>query len=166
MLAQYHDSAVFESKLNGGRANEFTRWHQVEDAQAIADALAKDYTSKLEIPYVSAAIAQLHVFTSASASAAGASSDQLLAAVTANPNDHSARVALAGLLFAAGNKEAAIDHLLLCIKLDRCPALRLANFFFFIHAHCCRNWEGGKAKESLFKVGAVAECAIVTASHE
>ncbi len=92
---------------------------QVPDAQAIADALAKDYKSKLEIPYVSAAIAQLHVLTSASASAAGSSPAQLLAAITADPNDHNSRVALAGLMFASGDREAAIDHLLQSIKIDR-----------------------------------------------
>lgn len=75
---------------------------QTPDAQAIADALAKDYKSKLEIPYVAAAIAQLHVLSSASSAAAGASPAQLQAAIAANPNDHGARIALSGLMFAAG----------------------------------------------------------------
>ena len=102
-------------------------WHQVADAQDIADALTKDYKSKLEIPYVSAAIAQLHVFSSATASAAGSSPDQLLAAVTSNPKDHSARIALAGLMFASGDKQGAIEHLLQSIKLDRSCAVVITN---------------------------------------
>jgi thioredoxin-like negative regulator of GroEL len=92
---------------------------QVPDAQQIADALAKDYKSKLEIPYVSAAIAQLHVLSAASASAAGSTPAQLLEAVTKDPKDHSSRVALAGLLFSSGDREAAIEHLLQSIKIDR-----------------------------------------------
>jgi thioredoxin-like negative regulator of GroEL len=94
----------------------------VPDAQAIADALVKDYKSKLEIPYVSAAIAQLHVLSAATASAAGSSPAQLLAAITQDPKDHSSRVALAGLLFASGEREAAVEHLLQSIKIDRYSA--------------------------------------------
>jgi len=75
---------------------------QTPDAQAIADALAKDYKSKLDVPYVASAIAQLHVFSAASSAAAGASPTQLQAAIAANPNDHGARIALSGLMFAAG----------------------------------------------------------------
>ncbi len=95
---------------------------QVADAQAIADALATDYKTKLEIPYVSAAIAQLHVHSAANASAAGATPAQLLAAITHDPTDHHSRLALAGLLFAQGEKEAAIDHVLQSVKLDRFAA--------------------------------------------
>lgn len=68
---------------------------------------------------MSAAIAQLQVIAAASASAAGASPEQLLAAVTSDPKDHNARLALAGLMFASGSKEAAIEHVLQSIKLDR-----------------------------------------------
>ena len=100
-------------------AAQLTLRLQVADAQAIADALTKDYKTKLEIPYVSAAIAQLHVHSSANASAAGASPAQLLAAITHDAKDHHSRLALAGLLFASGEKEAALDHVLQSVKLDR-----------------------------------------------
>jgi len=44
---------------------------------------------------------------------------ELEAKVAANPKDHEARLDLATALYAAGNKEAAVDHLLQSIKLDR-----------------------------------------------
>jgi hypothetical protein len=130
----------------------------VSDAQAIADALAKDYKSKLEIPYVAAAIAQLHVLSSTAASASGASLDQLLAAITSNPKDHVSRVELAGLLFADGDKEAALEHLLQSIKLDRYvhPYRHLLHSGDSRMTNVNRSWEGGKAKETLFKVSSTA----------
>ncbi|HKU98476.1 MAG TPA: thioredoxin [Vineibacter sp.] len=44
---------------------------------------------------------------------------ELEAKVAANPKDHEARLELATALYAADNKEAAVDHLLQSIKLDR-----------------------------------------------
>ncbi len=44
---------------------------------------------------------------------------ELEAKVAANPKDHEARLELATALYAADNKEAAVDHLLQSIKIDR-----------------------------------------------
>jgi putative thioredoxin len=44
---------------------------------------------------------------------------ELEAKVAADPKDHQARLDLAMALYAAGNREAAVDHLLQSIKLDR-----------------------------------------------
>jgi putative thioredoxin len=44
---------------------------------------------------------------------------KLEAAIAANPNDHAARLEIANLLNAAGNREEAIDHLVYVIKKDR-----------------------------------------------
>jgi putative thioredoxin len=44
---------------------------------------------------------------------------ELEAKVAANPKDHQARLDLATALYAAGKREAAVDHLLQSIKIDR-----------------------------------------------
>jgi putative thioredoxin len=52
--------------------------------------------------------------------AASAGDTQTLEArVAANPNDHEARFDLAGALAAAGNRDAAADHLLEIVQRDR-----------------------------------------------
>ena len=54
----------------------------------------------------------------AGAKSAGATAE-LEARLAANPKDHQARLDLASALFAAGNREAAIDHLLAVVRADR-----------------------------------------------
>src|SRR4029450_7019187 len=57
---------------------------------------------------------------------------ELEAKVAADPKDHQARLDLAMALYADGNREAAVDHLLQSIKIDR-------------------KWNDGAARKQLLK---------------
>jgi putative thioredoxin len=87
------------------------------ELEQAAEFLGQAPKDKLNDPAIAAAKAQLDVAL-AGQKAAG-QSDALQARVAANPKDHEARVELAQALFATGDKEGAVDHLLESIRINR-----------------------------------------------
>lgn len=87
------------------------------ELEQAAEFLARAPKDKLSDPAIAGARAALDV-AQAGQKAVG-QSDALRARVDANPKDFEARLELAQALFASNDKEAAVDHLLEIIRLNR-----------------------------------------------
>jgi putative thioredoxin len=110
-----------------GLARALLALGQAEDAQAVLDQAP---AAKANDPQ----IAQVRAALELSAQAQPLDELEALAAdVAATPTDHAKRFELANGLFAAGNAEAAVDHLLEIIQRDRA-------------------WNEGAARQQLLKI--------------
>lgn len=114
-------------QAQAGLAKAYIALEQVEQAQALIDAIP---TEKHSDPAIAAVIAQM-----ALADMGGDASEiaSLQAKLDKNANDKEARLALSEALIGAGQNEAAIDHLLELFRQDQ-------------------EWQDGAAKETLFKL--------------
>jgi putative thioredoxin len=87
---------------------------QLEDAREFVDNLPPELASNAEVAAARTALE----FAEASAGALG-EAPKLQARIAADPADHEARLELATLLFGAGQRAEAIDHLLESFRRDR-----------------------------------------------
>ena len=86
----------------------------VEDARRIVARIPEAEAKSAEVVSVRTALE----LAEAAARSQGASAE-FVARIAADPNDHEARLELANALFAAGQREQAVDHLLEAFKRDR-----------------------------------------------
>lgn len=123
-------AAILEEEPNnaaayGGMVRAHIAMEDLEQAEAILNGAPAEISST---PELEAAHAQLELAKQAANTGPVA---DLLAAVEANADDHQARFDLAQALYAQGEGEAAIDHLLELFRRDR-------------------DWNDGAAKAQLF----------------
>ena len=109
----------------GGMVRAHIAMEDLDQAEAILNGAPAEISSA---PELEAAHAQLELAKQAANTGPTA---ELSAAVDANPDDHQARYDLAQALYAQGDGEAAIDHLLELFRRDR-------------------EWNDGAAKAQLF----------------
>ena len=116
-----------EVRAMGGLIRASLAGGQAEQARALLDQVPEKFA---EDPAIAAARAALDLAEQAEDAGETA---ELRAKVDANPNDHQARFDLAVALSATEENEAAIEELLELFRRDR-------------------EWNGGAAKEQLFKI--------------
>ena len=110
-------SGLARSLLAAGRADE-------------ARAKLEDLPEKVD---KDPAIARARSALALAESAPAGETAELEARIAANPDDHQARIELAGALIAAGSRDAAADHLLESIRRDR-------------------EWDDGAARKKLLQI--------------
>jgi putative thioredoxin len=97
----------------GGLARALVGMGELEGAQEILSQVPEDQAGHTDVAAAQAAL------DLANQSAAVGDLSGLEAAIAADPKDHQARLDLAIGLFGAGQREAAIDHLVESMKIDR-----------------------------------------------
>ncbi len=128
VLEHRPENATVMAKL----AVAYAKMGEVEAAQELIDSLPQGVETKPEIaPHVSSAKAAIEL--AGKAGEAAAKIDELKAKVEADPKDLAARYELAEAEAATGNHEAAIDHLLDILTVNR-------------------EWNDGAAREQLLKI--------------
>jgi len=113
IFAQIRDMAPDNPEALGGLARALTAAGRAEEAKAVLDAAPEKAASDPAIARARAAIAL------AEAAPAGDETQALEARIAADPDDHEARIELAGALMAAGRRDEAADQLLEAIRRDR-----------------------------------------------
>ncbi|MFL6729768.1 MAG: tetratricopeptide repeat protein [Sphingomicrobium sp.] len=111
VFRQIRDMAPDNPEAIGGLVRALVAAGELDEAKQILDSLAAETASK---PEVSRARAALEV-----ASAPQVDTSAAEARLAANPDDHEARLELAGAKMAAGDRDAAADALLEIIRRDR-----------------------------------------------
>jgi len=113
IFAQIRDMAPDNPEVLGGLARALTAAGRAEEAKAVLDAAPEKAANDPAIARARAAIAL------AEAAPAGAQTQALETRIAADPDDHEARIELAGALMAAGRRDEAADQLLEAIRRDR-----------------------------------------------
>jgi len=128
VLEHRPDNALLQAKL----AVAYAKMGEIDAAQSVIDNLPQDTITKPEIAgFVASATAAIEL--ASTASEAAGKIDALKAKVEANAKDHQARFDLAEAEAAMGNHEAAIDHLLDILMVNK-------------------EWNEGAARAQLLKV--------------
>jgi putative thioredoxin len=112
IFRQIRDMAPDSPEAIGGLVRSLVAAGETDEARSILDALEPDLAKKPEITRAKAA------FELASAAPA-ADTAELDARIARNPDDHEARLDLAGAKMAAGDRDGAADALLEIIRRDR-----------------------------------------------
>lgn len=113
IFRQVVSHAPNNSDALGGLARALVGMDHLEEAAEILSQVQEDQSDSADVAAAQAAL------DLANQSAAVGDLSGLEAAITANPSDHQARFDLAVGLFGAGRREAAIDHLVEIMKMDR-----------------------------------------------
>ena len=113
IFAQIRDMAPDNPEVLGGLARALTAAGRAEEAKAVLDAAPEKAANDPAIARARAAVAL------AEAAPAGAETQALETRIAADPDDHEARIELAGALMAAGRRDEAADQLLEAIRRDR-----------------------------------------------
>ena len=111
IFRQVLDMAPDNAEVAGGLVRALTAAGQAEEAQAIIGALPAGIASH---PAIARARAALEL-----ASTPTADTSEIEKRIAANPDDHEARLELAGALAAAGERDRAADELLEIIARDK-----------------------------------------------
>ena len=106
-----HDMAPDNAAAAGGLARALISAGRTDEARALLDGLGQELASATEVTRARAALEL--------ASAPKVDTAPLEARLAANPDDHEARLELAGALMAAGERGRAADELLEIIARDR-----------------------------------------------
>jgi putative thioredoxin len=112
IFSQIHELAPDNPQAAGGLLRSLIAAGSLDDARSMMEGLSTELAAKPEIARAKAAL------DLASAAPAGETTE-LDARLTANPDDHQARLDLAGALMAVGDRDAAADALLEIIRRDR-----------------------------------------------
>lgn len=127
IFTQLHDMAPDEPAVVSGLARALVGTGQIDDAAGLIEALPEALRKDQAIARAESAIALAREAPPVDDLAG------LEAQVAANPDDHAARYELAGARMAAGDRDAAADHLLAIIAADR-------------------DWNEGAARQRLLKL--------------
>jgi putative thioredoxin len=127
IFAQIADMAPDDPAVVSGHARALVALGRIEEAETL---LASIDPEKAKDPAIERAAAAVALAKSAKPVA---DLSGLVARVDANPEDHRARLDLAGGLVAAGDRDGAADHLLESIRIDR-------------------NWNDGEARQQLLRL--------------
>ena len=112
VFRQIQDMAPERPDVIGGLARALIAAGQTTEARELLDSAAEEVASK---PEVTRARAALELASAAPA----ADTSALTSRLDANPDDHEARLELAGAKMAAGDRDGAADELLDLIRRDR-----------------------------------------------
>jgi putative thioredoxin len=127
IFAQIADMAPDDPAVVSGHARALVALGRIEEAETL---LASIDPEKAKDPAIERAAAAVALAKSAKPVA---DLSGLVARVDANPEDHRARLDLAGGLVAAGDRDGAADHLLESIRIDR-------------------GWNDGEARQQLLRL--------------
>lgn len=125
ILSQVHEMAPENPDVAGALARAFIADGRRDEARSLLDSLAEPAASHGAVTRARAAL------DLADSPAADTSAEE--ARLSANPDDHEARLAIANAAIAAGNRERAADELLEIIARDR-------------------DWNDGAARQQLLKM--------------
>lgn len=110
IFRQIQEMAPDDPQVIGGLLRALIAAGESDEAVKILEEAPEELASKPEVARAKAAL---------DLAASAGDTQTLEARVAANPDDHEARFDLAGALAAAGNRDAAADHLLEIVQRDR-----------------------------------------------
>jgi putative thioredoxin len=110
IFRQIQEMAPDDPQVIGGLLRALIAAGESDEAVKILEEAPEELASKPEVARAKAAL---------DLAASAGDTQTLEAQVAANPDDHEARFDLAGALAAAGNRDAAADHLLEVVQRDR-----------------------------------------------
>ncbi|MBV9929496.1 MAG: tetratricopeptide repeat protein [Alphaproteobacteria bacterium] len=113
IFGQIRDMAPDNAEVLSGLARAFVAAGRTDDAKALLDEVPEKAAIDPAIARARSALAL------AEAAPQGADTRALEARIAADPDDHEARIELAGALMAAGRRDEAADQLLEAIRRDR-----------------------------------------------
>jgi putative thioredoxin len=113
IFAQILDMAPDHPEVIGGLARALVAAGRADEARSLLDGAPESAANDPAIARARSALALAEV------APAGADTSQYERRIAADPDDHEARYELAGALMAAGDRDAAADHLLESIRRDR-----------------------------------------------
>ena len=113
IFAQILEMAPDNAEVVSGLARALVTAGRPEEARALLDGVPEKQAQEPAIARARSALALAEI------APAGADTKPLEQRLDANPDDHEARYELAGLLMAAGQRDAAADHLLEIVRRDR-----------------------------------------------
>lgn len=113
IFGQLRDMAPDNAAVLSGLARSLVAAGRADEARALLDGLSDKAAADPAIARARSALAL------AEAAPAGADTAPLEARIAADPDDHEARLELAGALIAAGDRDRAVDHLFESIGRDR-----------------------------------------------
>jgi putative thioredoxin len=113
IFAQILEMAPENAEVIGGLARALAAAGQAEEARGLLDGVPEKQANDPAIARARSALALAEI------APADAETGEFERRIAADPDDHEARYELAGLLMAAGNRDAAADHLLETIRRDR-----------------------------------------------
>jgi putative thioredoxin len=112
VFRQVQEMAPDRPDVMGGLARALLAGGETDEARALLDSAGEDLARKPEVVRARAAL-------ELASAAPAADTSELGARLEANPDDHEARLELAGARMAAGDRDGAADHLLELIRRDR-----------------------------------------------
>ena len=126
VFRQIHEMAPDRPDVVGGLARALIAAGETAEARELLDSAGEEVAGKTEVARARAAL-------ELASAAPGADTSGLAARLEANPDDHDARMELAGAKAAAGDRDGAADELLELIRRDR-------------------EWNGGAARTRLLQL--------------
>jgi putative thioredoxin len=126
VFRQIHEMAPDRSDVVGGLARALIAAGETAEARELLDSAGEEVGGKTEVARARAAL-------ELASAAPAADTSGLAARLEANPDDHDARMELAGAKAAAGDRDGAADELLELIRRDR-------------------EWNGGAARTRLLQL--------------
>ena len=126
VFRQIHEMAPDRSDVVGGLARALIAAGETAEARELLDSAGEEVAGKTEVARARAAL-------ELASAAPAADTSGLAARLEANPDDHDARMELAGAKAAAGDRDGAADELLELIRRDR-------------------DWNGGAARTRLLQL--------------
>ena len=126
VFRQIHEMAPDRSDVVGGLARALIAAGETAEARELLDSAGGEVAGKTEVARARAAL-------ELASAAPAADTSGLAARLEANPDDHDARMELAGAKAAAGDRDGAADELLELIRRDR-------------------EWNGGAARTRLLRL--------------
>jgi putative thioredoxin len=127
IFRQIHDMAPEHPEAISGLARALIATGQIEEAKAVLDAAPEKAAKDPAVARAHSALALAEAVPEAGDTA------ELEARIAADPDDHQARLDLAGALMARGDRDGAADQLLESISRDR-------------------EWEEGAARRRLLQI--------------
>jgi len=126
VFRQIHEMAPDRPDVVGGLARALIAAGETAEARELLDSAGEEVGGKTEVARARAAL-------ELASAAPAADTSGLAARIEANPDDHDARMELAGAKAAAGDRDGAADELLELIRRDR-------------------DWNGGAARTRLLQL--------------